>query len=95
MAEAKNKFYQVKKTIGGVEYTAQFNGLSYALKTVDDSYIDDSSNISSEKFAQTILSDVIVDPHGLTPDDFDTMDNLNEVVRFGREVMQGKFRDKK
>lgn len=95
MAEKNTKFYQVTRTIGGREYTAQFNGLSYALKAVDDSYMEGSGNLSSEKFTKTILEDVIVEPHGLTPDDFETMEELNEVVKFGREVMQGKFRNKK
>ena len=32
------KFKTVKKIIDGVEYTAQFNGLSAALEAVDNSY---------------------------------------------------------
>lgn len=36
---ADSKFYQVKKTIGGKEYIAQFGGISVALKAVDASYI--------------------------------------------------------
>ena len=39
MAENK-KFYTRKKVIGGVEYTAQFNGISSALQAIDNSYID-------------------------------------------------------
>lgn len=84
-------FYQVKKTINGVEYTAQFNGISAALKAVDDSYIQGSNNISSLKLAEYIFSNVIVSPK-VAVDDFDSIEDMNKVVEFGREVMQGNFR---
>lgn len=90
----KIKFYQRKKTINGVEYTAQFNGISAALNAVDENYIDGSSNISMNKLSKYILENVIVEPKGLTPDSFETIDDFNEVIRFGQQVMQGKFRDK-
>lgn len=88
------KYYQRRKVINGVEYTAQFNGLSAALSAIDESYIDGTENMSMIKLTKYILENVIVNPSGLTPDDFDTMEELNEVIRFGREVMQGKFRNK-
>lgn len=90
----KNKFYTVTKKINGTDYVAQFNGLSAAIRAVDQSYIDDTSNTSIEKMANYIFDNVIVEPKGLTIDDFDTLDELNAVVGFGREVMQGKFREK-
>lgn len=90
----KKKFYQVEREIDGTKYVAQFNGLSAAMKAVDQSYIDGSSNISIEEMSTYILENVIVEPANLTIDDFDTMEQLNKVVKFGREVMQGKFRDK-
>lgn len=88
-------FYQVKKTIGNVEYTAQFNGLSAALKAIDASYIDGTTNTSLEKLAKYLFENVIVEPKGLTADDFDSLEDFNEVVNFAREVMQGDFREKK
>lgn len=92
---ADKKFYTRSKTIDGVEYTAQFNGLSAALEAVDQSYIDGSSNISTGKLTKYIFENVIVEPKGLSADDFDDLESMNEVVKFGREVMQGKFRDGK
>lgn len=89
-----NKFYTVEKEINGKKYTAQFNGLSCALKAVDQSYIEGTSNTSVEKLAEYIFANVIVEPKGLDIDDFESMEEFNEVVTFGREVMQGKFRDK-
>ena len=90
-----NKFYTVKKEINGKEYVAQFNGLSAALKAVDQSYVsENSSNTSVEKMANYILENVIVEPKGLTIDDFADMEEFNAVTNFGREVMQGKFREK-
>jgi hypothetical protein len=89
------KIYTVKKEIGGVEYTAQFNGISAALKAVDESYIDGTNNTSTEKIVNYIFENVIVEPKGLTPDDFECMEDMNKVVKFGREVMQGNFREEK
>ena len=90
----KNKFYTVEKEINGTKYVAQFNGLSAAVRAVDQSYVNDNSqNISTEKMANYILNNVIVEPKGLTIDDFESMEEFNEVTNFGREVMQGNFRD--
>ena len=88
-----NKFYTVKKEINGKEYVAQFSGLSSALRAVDQSYIGDTRNTSIEKLSRYILEHVIVVPKGLTIDNFDSMEEFNEVVTFGREVMQGNFRE--
>lgn len=85
------KFEQIKKTINGVEYTAQFNGLAPALKAIDECYVDGTSNISSYKLTKYILENVIIDPK-MQIDDFEDADVMNEVVSFGREVMQGTFR---
>ena len=90
----ENKFYSVTKNIRGKDYTAQFNGLSCALKAVDSSYIEGTNNTSVEALSNYIFTNVIVEPKGLEIDDFDDMDEFNEVVAFGREVMQGKFREK-
>lgn len=85
------KFEQIKKTINDVEYTAQFNGLAAALKAIDECYVDGTSNTSVYKLAEYIFKNVIIDPK-VNVDDFENADELNEVVAFGREVMQGTFR---
>lgn len=89
------KFYTKEKEINGIKYVAQFNGLSFALRAVDENYIEGTSNVSNERLAQYILDKVIVEPKGLQIDDFETMEELNEVTEFGRDVMQGKFRPDK
>jgi hypothetical protein len=88
------KFYTVKKEINGTEYVAQFSGISTALKAVDACYIEGTSNTSTEKLAQYLFENIIVEPKGLTADDFATMEEFNEVIGFARGVMQGNFRDK-
>lgn len=88
------KTYTVKKKINGTEYIAQFNGISAALEAVDGCYIPGTQNISSVKMAKYLLDNVIVEPKGLTADDFDSIDELNAVTDFARDVMQGNFRDK-
>lgn len=90
---ANNKFYQVKKEIHGKEYVAQFSGISAALKAADSSKIGDSDVTSIEKFSEYLLSNIIVEPRGLTPDDFDSLAEFNEVIAFARGVMQGDFRE--
>lgn len=89
---ASNKFYQVTKVINGKEYKAQFSGLSTALRAVDASYIEGTSNTSVEKLAQYLFDNIIVEPKGLTVDEFESMDEFNEVVAFARKTMQGEFR---
>ena len=91
---AKDRFYTVEKEINGTNYVAQFNGLSCALRAVDQSYIEGANNTSVEKMASYIFENVIVEPKGLSIDDFESMEEFNEVVAFGRDVMQGNFRDK-
>jgi len=86
------KPYTVEKEINGKKYIAQFNGLSAALDAVDNCYIDGSNNISTGKMAKYLFEHVIVDPK-VTVDDFDSLEELNAVTNFAREVMQGNFRN--
>lgn len=88
-------FYQVTKTINNKEYTAQFNGISAALQAIDNSYIEGSNNTSLTKLSKYLLENVLISPKGLTVDDFDSMDEFNELISFLRQVMQGDFREKK
>lgn len=88
------KFYTVDKEINGKTYTAQFNGISAALEAVDSCYIEGTSNTSTKKLSKYLFEHVIVNPKGLTPDDFEDMDEFNAVITFAREVMQGNFREK-
>ena len=93
---AGNNFYTVTKEINGKKYRAQFNGLSYSFRLLDNTYISESSsNHSNQKMAEMIFKDVIVEPAGLTIDSFDTMEECSEVIKFGMDVAQGKFRDEK
>lgn len=88
---AKN--YTVKKTINGTDYTAQFAGLSVALKAADETHIDGTDVTSVEKMAEYLFEHVIVDPKGLNVDDFGNMKELNEVIKFASDVMKGEFRE--
>ena len=88
-----NKFYTRTKEINGVKYTAQFNGMTAAMEAIDNCYIDGSNNISTLKLTKYIFENVIVEPKGLTPDDFEDVDALNSVTTWARDVMNGKFRN--
>lgn len=87
------KTYTIEKEINGKKYVAQFNGISAALEAVDSCYLGNSQNISSVKMAKYLFEHVIVEPKGLTADDFDSIEELNDVTDFARDVMQGNFRD--
>lgn len=88
----KSKFYTAEKEINGKKYVAQFSGVSTAIRAIDSSYIEGSNVTSSEKLGEYILKHIIVEPAGLTLDDFDTLEEFNDVVGWGRDVMYGKFR---
>lgn len=90
---ADSKFYSRTKTIGGKEYTAQFNGISVAAELTDES-LDKNGNFNLQKSAKFVFERVIVDPPNLTMDDFESMESMAQVLVFGREVANGKFRDK-
>ena len=85
-------FYTVEKEIKGTKYVAQFNGISAALKAIDDSYIDGSNNTSLIKLSDYLFEHVIVEPKNLKADSFDNLNDFNEVVAFAREVMQGDLK---
>lgn len=89
----KSKFYTVEKEIEGKKYVAQFSGVSAAVRAIDNSYIDGTNTTSTEKLGQYILDNIIVDPKGMTADDFDTLEEYNAVTTWGRDVMYGKFRN--
>ena len=89
---ANKKFYTAEKEVNGVKYKAQFNGLSAALKAMDESYIDGTTNLSTFKLAEYIFKNVVVEPKNLSIDDFESLDEFNEVVMWAQDVMQGKFR---
>ena len=88
-------FYTVEKKIGNTTYKAQFNGISAALRAIDNSYVEGTNHTSLEKLSKYLFDNVIVEPANLTADDFDSIEEFNEVVSFAREVMQGNFREKK
>ena len=87
-----DKYYTRTREIDGATYTAQFNGLAAALEAVDNCTLAGTGQLSVVRMTQYILENVIVEPAGLSADDFDDMETLNRVVAFGREVMQGRFR---
>lgn len=89
-----SKYYVIEKKIGDKTYKAQFSGIGTALEAIDSSYIDGTSNTSTMKLAKYLFDHIIVEPKNLTVDDFDTIEEFNEVVSFAREVMQGNFHDK-
>ena len=79
------------KKINGNEYKAQFNGLQACLEAFDSCSVDNTGRISISKISKYVLEHVIVEPK-LCVNDFANLEELNEVVAFGTEVMKGSFR---
>lgn len=88
---AKFTPYTVKRKINDTEYVFQFNGIAAWLRAVDDSYIEGTSNTSVEKLNTYFLEHVVVEPKGLTLDDFASIDELNKVTKIARGVAQGEI----
>ncbi len=88
------KFYTVTETINGTAYTAQFNGIAVAAQ-LSDASVDKNGNFSLVQAAEFMLGNVLVEPAGLSLNDFDDMDTLTDVLHFCREVAAGNFRKKK
>lgn len=87
---AKEKIGEtIEKEINGKKYVAEFKGIPFAVKTVDRSYVDNTSNTSVKKISEILLQEVIIEPKKLSIDDFETMEELNEVVSFAKDAMQG------
>lgn len=90
------KYTQVKKTINGVEYTAQYNGVIAAQRAADSSYIDGTDTLSNEKLMLYLLENVLVDPK-ITADNiddyFDNVQEAGEVTKFLSDVANGTFRE--
>lgn len=78
-----------KKEIRGTEYIAQFAGMSVPLR-MTDVCSDKDGKVSNEKTTQFLLDHVIVEPSGLTPDCFEDMEEMSEVIAFANRVMTGK-----
>lgn len=92
---ANKKFYQRTKEINGVKYTAQFSGLSAWLRCADEAKKDDDGDESSTiRIYNRVFEAGLVEPKGLTVDDFEDMEVLDKVFGFVSNVMKGKFRDR-
>lgn len=87
---AKEKIGEkIEKEINGKKYVAEFKGMPFAVKTIDKSYVDDTSNTSAKKISEILLQEIIIEPEKLKIDDFETMEEFNDVMEFAKEVMQG------
>ena len=78
-----------EKTINGVKYVAKFDGALTALKSTDNCRADGTKNLSPLKLAKFLFENIIVEPANLDVDDFDNMEDVNEIITFASEVMQG------
>lgn len=92
---ANKKFYQRTKEINGVKYTAQFSGLSAWLRCADAARKDDDEEESvNTRIYNKVFEAGLVEPKGVTVDDFEDMETLDKVFGFVSGVMKGKFRDR-
>lgn len=88
----KSTFYTVKKEFSGKEYVAQFSGVSTAVKAIDQTRMENGVS-STDELSKFLFEHVIVEPKGLTADSFVDFDEFNEVTKWARDVMYGRFRN--
>lgn len=90
------KYNQVKKTINGVEYVAQYNGIMAVQDAVDSTYIDGTNNTSAKKMTKYLLENVLVSPK-ITEENIDehfkNVNEINDVMAFLSEVHAGTFQE--
>lgn len=84
-------FTKVKKMINGTEYTAQFNGFAESYKFVD-AITDANMKPSLYKGAEYLFENVLVEPKK-SFNDFESREELDEVIAFLTEVKDGTFRE--
>lgn len=93
------KPYTAEKVINGKKYVAQFSGWRTALEATDQGYInvDGTATTSMVKMADYVFKHAIVEPSGLSLDDgdFEDVNEIAEIVKFGLDVMHGRFHPKK
>lgn len=89
MHQGTDKTRTEEMTLNGVTYKAQFNGTRNALTAINK-YKD-----KEVEFDDYLLQDVIVEPKGLSLDDFDDVGEAAAVIRWASRVLQGIFRNRK
>ena len=83
---------QITKTINGVEYIAQWNGILRSEMLLNKCVVN--GNISVYRLADVVFSQVIISPK-VSVDDFENRDEFYAVLDFGVSVLHGDFDDKK
>lgn len=68
------------KTIRGKTYKLQHPGVMWYLQNTDRSR-DQNGVLQTATYVQNLLDHVVTDPQGLKVDDFESVDELMEVVR--------------
>ncbi len=86
MKRNTDKTYTATKEINGITYRAQFNGVRECRRALD------KYGKTELEFEEYLLANVIVDPPGLQLDDFEDLDECNQVIRFASSVLTGRFR---
>lgn len=89
MKKNTSKTHTATKDINGTTYRAQFNGVRECIRAYQSAGGDEL------KLDEYLLQNVIVEPPGLTLDDFETLDEAHRVIRFAASVMAGRFRGDK
>lgn len=91
------KFTQVKKTINGVEYTAQYNGALSHNRALDYARDGQESLVPSmEKMTLYLLENVLIEPKERKNEEaYENYAELSAVTEFLTEVNQGIFREEK
>ena len=80
----------IKKTIRGIEYIAQWQGLAVSNEQCERCKVEGTDRLSTAKIADIVFNEVIISPK-VNADDFEDISEFNEVLDFGKSVIFGTF----
>lgn len=83
----------IKKTINGIEYVAEWKGVSFSKERIESCRVKNTEMLSKSKLAKVVFNEVITSPK-ISANDFSDFNEFEEVLDFGASVLFGEF-DKK
>ena len=88
----KQKQVEIKRSNGGVDkYTLQYPGIRKAMEIIDNSTMA-NGQLARSIFAEQLLSEVVVEPAGLSLDDFDEREGINQLIDEADEFLSDMWK---
>ena len=83
----RQKTVEIKRQDGGIDtYLLQYPGVKTAMQILDNSLMPNGLT-SRTAYGEQLLQEVVVEPAGLTLDDFDEREGINELIDAADEFL--------